>query len=242
MKRLSLLCVLLLVFAASPVGAIAPADPQLTTDKKRYRPQQHVTITLTNQADYELSFETPWRIENAKGETVSRFHFSEGESPMEPGESIVWVWDQSPNECGSDGACTNIGGYVPPGSYSAVVDTQDGTVRAQFQIGEYFTIGFESRPSLRFGVFVARADDIEQMSAEAEAENKTLIVSGKVRAWRAGYNPDWRFVMDPKTIVLGEMFIEVCDGSPWYVQRNLDEWKGERWCPWSSYVMKQGRP
>ena len=242
MKKLTLLCALLFVVAASPVSAVAPADPELTTDKKRYRSEEPVTVTLKNQAEYELAFETPWRIENAKGETVSRFHWTEGESPLAQGESLSWVWDQSPNDCQSDGACTEVGGYVPAGTYTAIVDTQDGTVRKSFQIGEYFTVGFESRPKLRFGVFVARADDIEQMRTEARAEDKTLIVSGKVRAWRTDYNPDWRFAMDPKTIVLGEMFIEVCDGSPWYVQRNLDEWKGQRWCPWSSYVVKEGRP
>ena len=242
MRKLALFCALLFVVTGSPVAAVAPADPELSSDKKRYRPKQPVTITLMNQADYELSFESPWRIENNKGTTVSRFYWSEDESPLAPGESLSWVWDQSPNDCGSDGGCTAVGGHVPAGTYTAVVETQDGTVRARFHIGEYFTIGFTSRPKLRFGVFVSRAGDIEQMSAEAAAEEKTLIVSGKVRPWRAGYNPDWRFVMDPKSIVLGEVFIEVCDGSPWYVQRHLDEWRGERWCPWSSYVMKQGRP
>lgn len=242
MKKLSLLCALLFVIAGSPVSAVAPADPELTTDKKRYREKAPVTVTLKNQAEYELAFESPWKIKDSKGNTVSNMYWSQGESPLAQGESLSWVWDQTPNDCGSDGACTDVGGWVRPGTYTAIVETQDGTVQTQFQIGEYFTVGFESRPKLRFGVFVARRDDIDQMRAEAEAEDKTLIVSGKVRAWRADYNPDWRFVMDPKTIVLGEMFIEVCDGSPWYVQRNLDEWQGQRWCPWSSYVIKQGRP
>jgi hypothetical protein len=35
--------------------------------------------------------------------------------------------------------------------------------------------------------------------------------------------------------------IEVCDGNPRYVQRHRDEWRGETWCPWSSYVEKVGR-
>lgn len=242
MKRLALLCIFFSLVTGAVASAVAPADPQLETDRKRYRPEAPVTITLTNQAEYELSFETPWRIENSRGETVSQFNWTQGESPLAQGESLSWIWDQSPNTCGSDGSCTKIGGYVPPGKYTAVVETQDGEARARFQIGEYFTVAFESRPKLRFGVFVTTADEIEQMRAEAAAEDKTLIVSGKVRGWRAGYNPDWRFVMDPRTIVLGEVFIEVCDGSPWYVQRNLDEWKGQRWCPWSSYVLKQGRP
>lgn len=245
MKKLALLTALLLVLSASATVAVASSDAELETDKKRYRSEQPVTITLTNRSDQEFDFQTPWRIENKAGETVSRFHWTGGESPLGPGESLSWVWDQSPNDCGSDGACTKIGGYVSAGTYTAIVGEGDtGTLKASFQIGEYFTVGFRSRPSLRFGVFVAKADEIEQMRAETtiEPEERTLIVSGKVRGWRAGYNPDWRFVMDPRSIFLGEVFIEVCDGSPWYVQRHLEDWKGERWCPWSSYVIREGRP
>jgi hypothetical protein len=78
------------------------------------------------------------------------------------------------------------------------------------------------------------------METEAAAEEKTLIVSGVVRRPQR-YNPDWRFAMRSGSIVLGEVFIEVCDGSPKYVQRHRSEWLGERWCPWSSYVEKVGR-
>jgi hypothetical protein len=41
--------------------------------------------------------------------------------------------------------------------------------------------------------------------------------------------------------VLGEVFIEVCDAAPRYVERHKKAWLGERWCPWSSYVSKTGR-
>jgi hypothetical protein len=46
--------------------------------------------------------------------------------------------------------------------------------------------------------------------------------------------------MGPHSIVLGEVFVEVCDGSPFYVQRHRKEWLGERWCPWDSYVKRIG--
>jgi hypothetical protein len=47
--------------------------------------------------------------------------------------------------------------------------------------------------------------------------------------------------MGPSSIVLGEVFVEVCDGDPNYVERHRREWLGERWCPWSSYVKREGR-
>lgn len=241
MKRI-LATVLTSVFILSvPAGAIVPAEPQLETDRKRYRSEEPVTITLMNQAEYPLEFESPWRIENAAGETVARRYWDQNETELAQGETRTWIWDQSPNDCGSDGACTDVGGFVPPGRYTAIVETQDGPARAKFLIGEYFTVGFRSRPQLRFVVFVATAEEIQQMRTEAKAEEKTLIVSGIVRPGRRGYNPDWKFTMGPRSIVLGEVFIEVCDGSPYYVQKHRDEWAGQRWCPWSSYVKRVGR-
>ncbi|MBA2725882.1 MAG: hypothetical protein H0U53_07830 [Actinobacteria bacterium] len=241
MKKILMIVPALLLALSLSAGAVAPADPQLDSDRKRYRSEAPVTITLLNQADYTLIFQSPWRIENSAGETVSRFYWADGETELAPGEKRTWVWDQSPNDCGSDGTCTDIGGYVPAGRYTAIVETQDGPAETRFLIGEYFTIGFSSRPKVRFVVFVATQQEIEQMRTEAAAEDKTLIVSGIVRPGRRGYNPDWKFTMGPRSIALGEVFIEVCDGSPYYVQKHRDEWRGQRWCPWSSYVKRVGR-
>lgn len=241
MKRTLTLTVLCLLAAALPASAVAPADPQLTTDRQRYRSERPVTITFKNQAEYEVIFENPWRVENQEGETVARFVWDESETKVAQGDTRVWVWDQSPNDCGSDGACTEVGGYVPPGRYTAVVKTQDGPAETSFLIGEYFTLGFTSRPHARFVVFAAEPLAVEQMRSEAAAEDKSMIVSGIVRPGRRSYNSDWKFTMAPTSIVLGEMFIEVCDGSPYYVQKHREEWRGERWCPWSSYVKRVGR-
>lgn len=240
-RSLSVAAVLTSISLALPAAAVARIDPQLTSDRQRYRSQVSVAITLMNRADYPLEFENPWRIENSDGETVARFSWADEANPVGQGDTRTWTWDQSPNDCGSDGACTDVGGYVPPGRYTAIVETQDGQARTTFLIGEYFTVGFESRPKLEFVVFAAEAQAVEQMRSEAVAEDKTLIVSGIVRPGHTGYNPDWKFTMGPTSIVLGEVWIEVCDGSPYYVQRHRDEWKGQRWCPWSSFVKRVGR-
>jgi hypothetical protein len=78
------------------------------------------------------------------------------------------------------------------------------------------------------------------MRREAAAEDKTLIVSGIVRD-AARYNPDWSYTMGPGTIVLGEVFTEVCDANPNHVENNRRAWMGQRWCPWSSYVEREDR-
>ena len=241
-RAFALTLCLLSVLAALPATAqtVAPADPELTTDRQRYRSEAPVTITLMNQAEYPLSFENPWRVENSQGETVARLTWADEANPVGQGDTRTWTWDQSPNDCGPDG-CTEVGGYVPPGRYTAIVETQDGPARTSFLIGEYFTVGFDSRPNIEFVVFAAERTAVEQMREQAAAEDKTMNVSGIVRPGRTGYNSDWKFTMAPTSIILAEVWIEVCDGSPYYVERNRDEWKGERWCPWSSYVKRVGR-
>jgi hypothetical protein len=109
------------------------------------------------------------------------------------------------------------------------------------QIGQFFQVGFDHlSEEERFTVFVNRANDIEQMTAEAEAQDKTLMVTGIVRK-TAPYNDPWTISMGPGSIVLAEVSIEVCDADPYYVQDHRRAWLGDRWCPWSSYVAAVGR-
>lgn len=233
-----ILCVALPLLPAAAGGAAAP---KLSVIKKRYVQGHDVKVTLTNNTGSDITFESPWRIENTKGESVAAYHWAAGETTLAPGASIYWIWDGTPNECSKDG-CTKVGGVPAAGRYFAAVDVQNfGEIRDGFLTGRYFTIGFDSRPGTTFNLFVAKQKAVDQMRAEAEAQDKSLIVSGIVRLGRRGYNSDWSFYMGPRSVVLGEVFMEVCDGSPYYVQRHREDWSGDRWCPWSSYVKKMGR-
>ena len=221
----------------APVSA-GTSEAALSTDRARYLPKRTAEITLTNPTDQTISFENPWKIERASGEEVANFTWDEG-TEIEPGEHLTLDWNQWVGECSSAEPCTSDG-WAGPGRYEANVETSAGTVLAPFEIGHYFTLGFRKRPNIEFTVFAARRKAVRQMRAEADAEEKSLIVSGIVGAER-GYNDDWSYTMRPGSLVLGEAFIEVCDAAPEYVEENLDEWRGERWCPWSSYVERKGR-
>lgn len=234
----------LILCLALPSGmamAESPELPRLEVGKKRYLKGQDVRITIDNDTNNYVSFDSPWRIVNTKGESIAAYHWEEDETTLAPGDIATWVWDGTPNECSANG-CTKVGGIPAAGRYFASVQIRgDETLRKGFLTGRYFTLGFESRPKTTFKVFVAREKALGQMRAEAKAEEKSLIVSGIVRLGRLGYNSDWSFYMAPRSIVTGEVFIEVCDGSPYYVQRHRKEWNGDRWCPWSSYVKRMGR-
>ena len=243
MKKLQLIAsIICLSLPVLPASAESPKPPKLKVAKARYVQGHDVPITLTNDTASDVTFASPWRIENNKGEMVAAYHWEEPETTLVPGESATWVWDGTPNQCGHDGACTKVGGLPNAGRYFAAVDVNNfGEMRDGFLTGRYFTLGFESRPNATFTVFAARPKAVDQMRSEAEAEDKSLIVSGLVALGRTGYNSEWSFYMAPRSIVLGEVFMEVCDGSPYYVQRHRRDWAGDRWCPWSSYVEKMGR-
>lgn len=242
MKRVSVVLFIssILVLVSLPVWAV-PA--KLSTDLARYREGEVVTITVSNTGRRALRLNKPISIvDGSSGETVAAYVW-EGSRRLEPGGSLVWRWDQWRGECSGDCARPAIHppDLVGPGRYKAIVETSRGTFSRRFSIGEFFTLGFEGRDET-FSLFTHLPEVIDQLRAEAEAEDKSLIVSGIVRRGTHRYNPDWSFHMGPGSIVTGEFFMEVCDASPGYVEENLDDWVGERWCPWSSYVQSAGRP
>lgn len=239
---LSLVAVSLSGASASPLP-----DPELSVAHERNVLGKVTTLTLSNEGSAELQLTSPWVIVDRRTEEqVSHYDFSDEELVLAPGEQVVWEWMQD-DAC--YGICRNVraGEPVGAGLYESIVEAGDDRSRLQvgFQLGRYFTVGFRCNDTGDcdwdpFVVYVNTPNEVAQMEAEAAAGEKTLIVSGIVRS-RQPYNPNWKFAMRPGSIVLGEVFIEVCDGSPRYVQQHRDEWFGDRWCPWSSYVEKVGR-
>ena len=196
-----------------------------------------IEIVLTNTSDEPTEVAGVWYIGRARtDETVATYRWPESERRLEPGGSLTWTWDQTQ---GCFGACTepSAGERVAPGPYVVAI----GSVRRSLQIGQFFRVGFDHlSQDETFTVFVNRASDIEQMTAEAAAEDKTLMVTGIVRKERR-YNRPWNLTMGPGSVVLAEVSIEVCDADPYYVQDHRKQWLGDRWCPWSSYVAAVGR-
>jgi hypothetical protein len=241
MRRLSLILCLAIGLAVVPAEAHTVIDP-LNSDRNTYAFGEAIEIVLDYCPDDSVRMGKYWRITNIHtGEEVSFYQWAEGDRTLTCRNGRrTWVWHQLGPSC--YGECQNVspGRQVPAGRYEISIQMSGERVTHRFTIGQYFTLGFEARPTLEFNVFVGSQPEIDQMTAEAEAEDKTLIVSGVVRKAR-DYNADWKISMGSHSIVLGEAFIEVCDGSPHYVQRHRTEWLGERWCPWDSYVKRVGR-
>lgn len=246
MKRVigGLLVVALIAAAGSSSGA---GRVKFRADKARYLEGAIVTFEFRNDAMRPAQMTNPWRVTDGDGQAVAEYWWPEEDLEVAQGETRTWMWDQR-GAC--YGACQNFweGEPASPGTFTVSVPISDGysetvTLDDQFDIGGYFTLGFRSHPRASFVVFSNRSEAIEQMRQEASKppEEKNLIVAGIVRPARSPYNPNWSYIMGPSTIFLGEVFIEVCDASPRYVEQNLKQWRGEQWCPWSSYVAHEGK-
>ncbi|MET3616146.1 hypothetical protein ABID16_004495 [Rhizobium aquaticum] len=90
--------------------------------------------------------------------------------------------------------------------------------------------------------FFKLSDPIRIAQARQILADPTRIdrhVQGTVLQYKAAYNPDWSFHLDPKTIGFFEQQIEVCDANMTYIEEHLDEIGGSTlpksfWCPWHS--------
>lgn len=62
------------------------------------------------------------------------------------------------------------------------------------------------------------------------------IPNGTLVCEPAAYNCDWSFHVDPATVAFAEVTIEVCDGTPSYVDENCASF-GNQYCPWSAELV-----
>jgi hypothetical protein len=115
-----------------------------------------------------------------------------------------------------------------------------GAVACAGQPRAFFTLGFRGSDQT-FVILARERQAIRALRADlSKPRRDRRIVSGIVRSGRP-YNRPWSFTMGSRSIILGETFIEVCDSSPTQVNDHRDDWLGQRWCPWSSYVSHAGR-
>jgi hypothetical protein len=94
--------------------------------------------------------------------------------------------------------------------------------------------------------FIAKTSDpelIDKITAELQnpPDQRFLHIHGRIDRGNNAYNLDWSWHFIPGEWDLAEMSIEVCDGTPSYVEENLDEWLSmqDAFCPWDSYVKEE---
>jgi hypothetical protein len=89
--------------------------------------------------------------------------------------------------------------------------------------------------------FVVRATDaqtVQQLTDNYNGKN-SMHVTGNVVRGDGGFNQPYSWHLEPASVRMADISIEVCDGRPSYVQENLDEWLDTvgNYCPWASKVV-----
>jgi hypothetical protein len=90
----------------------------------------------------------------------------------------------------------------------------------------------------RFRAAVSDTAEIRRLEARM-ASGEEGVVSGALRAGPGGVNAPWGWHMDPASVHVADMAIELCDGRPSMVQEDLPYWIGtvKQFCPWGAKVV-----
>ena len=93
----------------------------------------------------------------------------------------------------------------------------------------------------QFKVWVTNEETIEDLEALQSGESTANIPNGLVQTGpgQGDHNAPYSWHMDPENISMAETTIELCDGSPDYIEENLQEWMDtvERYCPWGAELV-----
>ncbi len=70
---------------------------------------------------------------------------------------------------------------------------------------------------------------------------RNMLVIGPIEKGDEGYNRPWSWHFKTNEWIFAENAIELCDGTPSYVEEHLDEWLSSvgSYCPWSSRIERE---
>lgn len=91
-----------------------------------------------------------------------------------------------------------------------------------------------------FRVMIRDPDVIAEAESLIGAGNEKII-TGTVRPGDGGFNEPWSWHLDPSTVALVDLTIEICDGCPDHIERDVDTWIESvgAYCPWSTEIVDQ---
>ncbi len=94
----------------------------------------------------------------------------------------------------------------------------------------------------KFSVWTDDPEAIAQLEARWNGNSQASIPTAPVRAGagKADHNAPWSWHLDPDSLQMAELTMEVCDGRPSMVEENLSYWTDTvgRYCPWSAELIE----
>jgi hypothetical protein len=97
----------------------------------------------------------------------------------------------------------------------------------------------EFRVAVGDETFVMRATDPETVRLAVDrlgGRNRRFPIGPLLRG-DGGFNAPWSWRLDPAEVRLTEVAVEVCDGTPSYVEAHLEDFAASGYCPWSARIV-----
>jgi hypothetical protein len=88
---------------------------------------------------------------------------------------------------------------------------------------------------------LATDPEVASILREMMRGERTGIIVGELRIGDGGFNKPWSWHLDPETIEIAEVTIELCDGTPSLVESQLEYWLNtvKQFCPWNGKVVAE---
>lgn len=91
----------------------------------------------------------------------------------------------------------------------------------------------------RFSIFITNMQTVRQVLDLRDGRSNAKIPSGRIVKGQVQYNRPWTWHIDSEDITMAEVTIELCDGTPSYLEAHLDDWIRTvgYFCPWSAELV-----
>ena len=89
-----------------------------------------------------------------------------------------------------------------------------------------------------FRILLRDSSVIAQARALVGAGSRRIVLGTLVRG-NGGFNAPWNWHLDPDTVSLPEVAIELCDGCPSDVEASGVNYGGGTFCPWTSEIIAE---
>jgi len=91
--------------------------------------------------------------------------------------------------------------------------------------------------------FTVRATTPEAIAdlEQRRLSGQTGVITGDLATGDGGFNSPWSWHIEPGTVEVADVAIELCDGRPSMVEADIDYWINTvgRFCPWSARVLSR---
>jgi hypothetical protein len=104
--------------------------------------------------------------------------------------------------------------------------------------GKYFLVDVNGE---RFIIYVTDAETIRLAIENMEGKNN-MFPMGELERGDGGFNKPWSWHLKPDTVRMVEVSIELCDGTPSFIENELEYWLGtvKSYCPWWGRIIAMG--